>query len=276
MYLMFGVSVDDEKSTRIAPLTNEVFSPDISVLNQKLIRAIYPNATFNFLTELFQNNSISELKMYPSMYINNGSVPTDIDPLLHFLEESNQISNVKYKPSSDLFGDDISNILNNIMSTGLKLLKKNNQLAENFTSRTVKLKSTDSSKIIVCQLGLKLMISTSMYTALFNDDDDDSTLMDLILQNMVYFKTADLSRYKLAYRLKLGVLDVADHSFRTIATYKPIELDLNLSRRQDSRLLQVPIDSFLINVFDLGATALNTKLAQQVLVNRKQAKVKQI
>jgi len=274
MFLMFGVKMFSESSSKIIPLLDNIFSPDISVLNQKIVRSVYPQATINFLVEAFNNNNLSEIKIFPSSYINNESAPVIIDPLLQFLADSNIASNVKYKPASGLFGDVIFNEIQDIMNSGFKEIKKSNQFETSFKHRTVKLNSK-SSKIIVGQISLKLYMNQSMYISLFDDPDDpDETLLDLIMQKMIYFKTTELSKLQLAYRFKIGILDVETQEFQSLMSYKPIELPISLNKKADTRILQVPINQFIVNLFDKGVTIMSDKVSKQILINRKQVKMK--
>ena len=274
MFLMFGVKSQSESNNKLLPVLNTIFSPDVSVLDQKIVRSAYPNSTMNFLSELLENNGLSELKIYPSSYINNSSAPTLIDPLLQFLANSNIASNIKYKPSSELFSDIINDSIQDIIDEGFKQLKKSNQYEAKVVNRTVKLQSNSSTKLIVGQVNLKLFMNSNMYVSLFQDPDDaDETLLDLIMQNLIFFKTTDLSKLSLAYRFKVGVLDIETQEFQSMMTYKPITFNLNLSKKSDTRILQVSLNQFIVNIFDAGITKISDKISKQILINRKQVKI---
>lgn len=274
MFLMFGVKSQSESNNKLIPVLDTVFSPDISVLDQKIVRSVYPNATMSFLSELLGNNGLSELKIFPSSYINNSSAPTIIDPLLQFLANSNIASNIKYKPASELFSDVINNSIQEIIVEGFKQLKKSNQYEAKVVNRTVKLQSNSSTKLIVGQINLKLFMNSNMYVSLFQDpDDENETLLDLIMQNLVFFKTTDLSKLSLAYRFKVGVLDIETQEFQSMMTYKPVTFPLTLSKKSDTRILQVSLNQFLVNIFDAGVTRVSDKISKQILINRKQVKI---
>jgi len=275
MYFVFGVKVNSEENTRIVPISYEMFSPDIYVLDQQIIRTIYPNANYDFLTSIAQNNGISELKMFPSLYVDNGEVSTEIQPLVDFLDYSGVISGVKYKPSSSMFSDIIKQEIDEIMLEGTNaIIRKKIQLSPKVIKRTLNLNAKDSTKIIVAEVGLKLFMNDNMYVSLFADNDDpDALLIDIIMQKSIYFKTTDISKLKIGYKLKIMSIDVANNEYYTLMSFKPTVLPIEL-KRSTLRTLQIPINVFLGNVFDAGIAKVNDKYLKRVLINNKNIKPK--
>jgi len=275
MYFVFGVKVTEEDGKqRLVPLTSEMFSPDISVLNQQILRTIYPDAGYDFLASLVQNRAISELKMFPILYVGNSEISTEIDPLLDFLVDSKQATNLKYKPSSPLFGDVIKDEIDKIMLKGTDAIVKSKiSLSPKVIKRSIKLGAKDSTKIIIAEVGLKLFMNQEMYVSLFPSEDPNELLLDIIMQKSIYFKTTDLSKLKIGYKLKIVELDISDNSWNTLVSFKPVMLPIEL-KRNVIKTLQVPYKVFIGNVFDAGISLVGPEYQKKVLVNTKNIKLK--
>jgi len=273
MYFIFGVKVSNENSSRIVPITSEMFSPDNIVLEQQLIRTIYPDSSYDFLLSLMQSNSVSEIKMFPSLYVNNSEVPTELNPLIDFLDYSDVVTGVKYRPSSQLFGDVIKQEIDEIMLSGVQdVIKKKTQLSSKVTKRSVNINSGDSTKVIAAEVTLKLFMNDQMYVSLFGDDPDD-LLIDIIMQKSIFFKTTDISKLKIGYKMKIVELDLSNNSVRPLMSFKPVVLPIEL-KRAVIRTLQIPMNIFLGNVFDSGIAKVSDKYLKRILVNNKSTKPK--
>jgi len=277
MYFVFGVKTSSESGEqKMIPLTSDMFSPDISVLNQQVLRHIYPDAGYDFLASLVQNRAISELKMFPILYVGNSEISTDIDPLLQFLVDSKQGSNLKYKPSSNLFGDVIKGEIEKIMIKGTdSIIKSKIPTSPKVIKRTIKLDSKDSTKIIVAEIGLKLFMNSDSYVSIFPSEDSNELLLDIIMQKSIYFKSTDISKLKVGYKLKIIELDLSNNKWNTLLSYKPVLLPIEL-KRNVIKTLQVPYKVFIGNVFDAGISLVGPEYQKKLLVNTKSIKLKNV
>ena len=273
MFFVFGVKVTQDNNTRLVPLTSDMFSPDNLVLEQQLLRTIYPDATYDFLVSVLQERGISEIKMFPSLYVNNPEVPTELDPLIDVLSSVDVITNVKYKPSSILFGDVVKQEIDEIMQQGVTaIVKKKAQISPKVTKRTLNLSAKDSVKLIAAEVSLKLFMNDNMYVSLFPDNPDDYVI-DIIMQKSIFFKTTSIDKLKIGYKLKIVEIDVENNVTNPLISFKPVILPIEL-KRSVIRNLQMPLNIFLGNVFDLGINAVSDKYAKRILVNNKSIKIK--
>ena len=54
-YYVLGIKISDMEDSktpgRVIPITEDIFNPDIQVMNQKIIRHTFPNATNEFIVK---------------------------------------------------------------------------------------------------------------------------------------------------------------------------------------------------------------------------------
>jgi len=276
MFFVFGIEVKDGDDNKLVPITKEIFHPNIQILSQKLMRYLYPNATANFMKELLDNQSISPIKIYPTLYMDDTSSNTNIDPLIQYLEFTGVAKTSKDITSSNLFVQQMENEITNIIDTGWKgIVKKNYQFGNNIKNRNIKINSNQSKKVLVTMVSLKHAMDKNMYVTISNEsNENNSTVYDILMQNSIFFDKINLDKVKILYKIKFGYLDLETNEFESIVNFTPRELDINMKNKAQVRLLQYPYNEFIANLINSGITTMTLKTEKNILVNRKTVKIK--
>lgn len=272
LYFVFGVKNTRGDESKITPITQDIFNPDIQVLNQKIIRSLYPNATNDFIKESISNNEMSPIMIFPSKYIKYGELNTLVDPLVDYSIFSKMCSGIKHQFSSQLFIKEMNDEITNILNDGFASISKSGyQFQQNIKTRSVNLEGNQSTKVLVALVTWKLSINGNMFVTV--QPDDGETLYDTLVKNLIFFNSTT-NKVRFGLKVKMGYLDVKNDDFETLVSFSPVLFDIDLSKRADIRALQYPEDQFIGNLIDAGMNKNAMRTLKKSASNRKQIKFK--
>lgn len=276
-YYVLGMKVSsmegENASEKVIPLTEDLFNPDVHVMNQKIIRHLYPNATNEFIKNAIAENLVSPIMLYPSLYIQDESVLSSIDPLIDFSIFSKLTTNVKHQFDSDLLFEVIGGNINEMIESGYNIIKGNQyQFQQTVKLRTIKTPENQSPKLLTCIVSWKMSLDNNMYVSIHPDKND--TIYETVMANLVYLNKADIKKIKLGFKIKIGFLDVVEDSFESLINFNPVMFDVDLSKRQNIRSLQYNENQFIANIVDAGIEKVKMSRLKKISVNRKQIKMK--
>jgi len=272
LYFIFGVKSTKGEESKITPITEDIFNPDVQVLNQKIIRSLYPNATNDFIKESISNNEMSPVMLFPSKYIKYGELNTLVDPLVDYSIFSKIGTNVKHQFSSQLFIKEMSDEITNVLQDGFKEISKSGyQFQQNVKTRSINLEGNQSTKVLVALITWKLSINNNMFVTI--QPEDDETLYDSLVKNLIFFNSTS-NKVRFGLKVKMGYLDIQNDDFETLVSFSPILFGVDLSKRTDIRSLQYPEDQFIGNLVDSGMNKNSMRTLKKTSSNRKQIKFK--
>jgi len=269
LYFVPGFKVTVADGQKIYPISKDMFNPDIYVLDQKIIKKAFPNASIEFIKESIINNSLSPLTLFPSKYIKESEIITTIDPLVEYSVFSRIGTGAKPISHTTLVLKELYNNINEILVTGYKtIVRQGFQMQQNITNKSI---SANDDEILICLISLKLSINNDMIITLSSEGDE--TLYDSIIKSLIYFDTKK-TKVNLGFKIKIGFLNVKDESFENIISFKNIDFPLDVSKRNNIRFLQYPEDQFVANLIDAGISKNSLKILKQITANRKKIKMK--
>ena len=272
LYFIFGVKNTRGEESKITPITEDIFNPDVQVLNQKIIRLLYPNATNDFIKESIINNEMSPVMLFPSKYIKYGELNTLVDPLVDYSIFSKIGTNVQHQFGSQLFIKEMNDEITNVLQDGFKNISKSGyQFQQNVKNRSINLEGNQSTKVLVALITWKLSINNSMFVTI--QPENDETLYDSIVKNLIFFNSTS-NKVRFGLKVKMGYLDIQNDDFETLVSFSPILFNIDLSKRTNIRSFQYPEDQFIGNLVDSGINKNAMRTLKKISSNRKQIKFK--
>ena len=276
-YYVLGIKISDMEDSktpgRVIPITEDIFNPDIQVMNQKIIRHTFPNATNEFIKNAITENLMSPVMLYPSMYVNDDSISTLIDPIVDYAIFTKMTSNIKHQFTEDLLFDTLNTSIFEIMDSGFNAIKSNQfQYQETVKLRTIKVQDDQTPKILVAIVSWKMSLDHEMYVTINPDKSD--TIYEAIMSNLVYLNKSDLKKIKVGFKVKIGFLDIVEDKFESLVNYNPVMYDVDLSKKQNIRIFQYAENQFIANLVNSGMEKHKLGKLKKIATNRKMIKIK--